>query len=141
MINKTIITIKNLVIDIMKYLDDLDNQYIDKYNKYTGKMMIFNGICKRAMNITNDSNELCGIIRYYIFFDGLHDDYDFEYDDILSSTLAYTLFSLEYQQFLSFFDYYSDCVYNTDLTDKIKDNINIIINKHKNEFIKNNKKI
>ena len=96
MYNKTIITIKNLVIDIMKYLDDLDNKYIDKYNKYTGKMMIFNGICKRAMNITSDSNELCCIIRYYIFFDGLHDDYnyDFEYDDILSSTLAYKLFMI-----------------------------------------------
>ena len=118
--------IKSLVIDIIKHINNNDDFH--KHKKYFYKLSIM----MYLFNIIYKKNEYDIHHEYYKEYFST-----FRYDDYLIFFLSYHIFDLNHEQYLSFFDMFSDSIFSIDISDKMKDDVITIINKHKFKYLSN----
>jgi hypothetical protein len=131
--NKTIMTIQDLIDDIKEYVgkhDDDENHHMFYFRCHILKILFVKIIDNNL--VKNDSDSLCVIMKSFL---GFNDD-DFDSNFLLNAD-ALRFFELNTEQFLLFFDMFSDCVSECTCTDKSKDDVITIINKHKIKYLSN----
>jgi hypothetical protein len=132
MYNKTIMTIKDLIDDIIDYVGKIDDY--DRSHMFYLRCHIIDSLFVKIIDndlVKYNNETLCGIIRSLLGFN------DAELDDVLINALAFRIFELNTEQFLLFFDMFSDCMSECKCTDKSKDDVITIINKHKFKYLSN----